>query len=64
MHFKKDIKGDGLDHDQSRLVCIRQKKRERCGRPQLTVKTSVPVCVYMVEEKGVEIENKKYKKNV
>lgn len=28
----------------------------------MTVKTSVWVSVYMVEEKGIKIENKKYKK--
>lgn len=39
---------------------IRQKKRS--SRPQLTVKTSVQVSVYMVEEKGIEIENKNTKK--
>lgn len=39
-----------------------KEKGERSGRPQMTVKTSVWVSVYMVEEKGIKIENKKYKK--
>lgn len=39
-----------------------KKKRERSSRPQRSIKTSVWVSVYMVEEKGIEIENKNTKK--
>lgn len=36
-------------------------KKKRSIRPRVNVKTSVRVFVYMVEEKGIKIENKNTK---
>lgn len=43
-------------------LLLGKKKKKRSSRPQVTVKTSVRVSVYMVEEKGIKIENKNTKK--